>query len=188
MRSMDKERLFEPRQRSPKSRKHGRKKFAVEYRWKVKDDETTAWRRIFCRRGVWSVWGRYRTEKQCDQALHALKTRPDHFDMYEYRKEPTVKFRPLQDKVVIEYVAAKDRTEGGILLPDICKTPPTEAIVLQMGPGKRADSGELIPMPCEVGDKVLVSVSGMELRNPDPDSNKTIRLVDADDILGVANA
>lgn len=107
--------------------------------------------------------------------------------MYEYRKEPLVKFTPLHDYIVVEYMQPKDKTDGGIVLPDICKTPPTEALVISMGPGKRASNGKLIPMPCLVGDKVLVSIgSGLELENPDSDSDAKIRLVTAEDILGVA--
>ena len=191
MRPAFKELEYEPRKRPPKSRKRGRKLFGIEYRGVPSAQLRMRWG--WKSNNVWSRWNRYHTEKQRDAALHDLRAKgphkfkllPDRF--YEYRKEPNVKFKPLHDKVVIEYTPPKDRTEGGILLPDICKTPPTKALVVQAGPGRRAENGELIPMPCQAGDQVLVSISGIELENPDEDSKSKIRLVDAEDILAVYN-
>lgn len=183
---------LEPRSRPPKRRKKGRKRFVIEYRW-VYDDSFRFGRSLLRdRRHVWSVWKRYHTEKQRDRALVSLRSKPPmrvgervFGPMYEYRKEPDVKFTPLHDYIVVEYDQPKDRTDGGILLPDICKTPPTEALVISQGPGKRASNGELIPMPCHPGQKVLVSLSGIEMDNPDPESPLKHRLIQATDILAV---
>lgn len=192
MRPTHKELEYEPRSRPPKRRKSGRKRFAIEYRWAYSEDccFTRSLRRN--RRHVWAVWKRYHTEKQRDRALQNLRSKPPmqigekkFGPMYEFRREPEVKFTPLQDNIVVEYDEPKDRTDGGILLPDICKTPPTEALVISQGPGRRASNGELIPMPCYPGQKVLVSLSGIEMDNPDPDSKKKHRLITAGDVLAV---
>lgn len=193
MRPAHKELEYEPRQRPSKSRKGGRKTFGIEFRMTY-DPSSPGLRRLLMdrkRKSIWCLWKRYRTEKQRDDALEGLQTKGPHkferfkLPLYEYRREPEVKFVPLHDNIVVEYDEPKDRTEGGILLPDICKTPPTEALVVSVGPGRQASNGEMIPMPCQVGQKVLVSLSGIEMDNPDPDSKKKIRLVTAEDILAV---
>jgi chaperonin GroES len=194
MRPNHKELEYEPRSRPPKSRKKGRKRYGIEYRWNPVERNWIMGSGRHRPKCLWSIWKRYHTENQRDRALESLRSKgPMRINeeifpsTFEYRKEPEVKFHPLHDRIVVEYDEPKTKTEGGIVLPDISKTPPTEALVLEMGPGKIASNGELIPMPCRVGDKVLVSISGIELENPDPDSKKKIRLVEAEDILAVEN-
>lgn len=176
-----------------KSRKTGRKKYGIEFRT-IYSPRSPGLRRLFRsrkNRSVWCLWKRYPTEKQRDTALKTLRNKGPHryggsrVLLYEYRKEPDVKIVPLHDYIIVEYDEPKDKTDGGILLPDISKTPPTEALVISTGPGRRASNGKLIPMPCEPGQKVLVSLSGFEISNPDPDSKKKHRLVAAEDILAV---
>lgn len=185
---------IEPRIRPSKSRKSGRKKYAIEYRIAYDPDDSPGLRELFHdrkRRSVWSVWKRYSTEKQRDTALRGLQTKGPHkfsFNIgpvYEYRKEPDVKFRPLHDNIVVEYDDPKAKTDGGIILPDIAKVPSTEAFVIQTGPGRRAPNGEVVPVPCKPGDKVLVTLGGHELQNPDPDSRKVLRLITPDHVLAV---
>lgn len=181
---------FQIRSRPPKSRKTGRKEYGIEYRMTY-DPQSSGLRRLFLnkkRRSVWARWRRYPTEKQRNNALRTLQTKGPHkskLPLYEYRKEPEMTVVPLHDYIIVEYDDPKDRTDGGILLPDIAKTPSTEALVVSIGPGQRASNGKMIPMPCSPGQKVLVSLSGIELENPDPDSKKKLRLVSAGDILAV---
>lgn len=93
-------------------------------------------------------------------------------------------FQPLHDGLIVEYDEAEAVTKGGIKIPDIGKIHSTEATVIAQGPGKRASNGRLIPMPCKVGDKILVSVSGQPMETPDPQRPR--RLITTADILGVA--
>ncbi len=190
MKFMPKPPEIEPRIRPSKSRKSGRKKYGIEFR--AVDAFYTnclGLRELFQdrkRRNVWSVWKRYSTKKQRDIALHGLQTKgPNIGLLYEYRKEPDVKFRPLHDNIVVEYDDPKAKTDGGIILPDIAKVPSTEAFVIQTGPGRRAPNGEVVPVPCKPGDKVLVTLGGHELQNPDPDSRKALRLITPDHVLAV---
>lgn len=92
-----------------------------------------------------------------------------------------MKIRPVLDKILVEYEEPKDRTDGGIILPGVSKKRPTSAVVLAVGPGKPKDNGFIPPMPVEVGDKVLVAMSGEELHG----MGKKVRVVTASDILGV---
>jgi chaperonin GroES len=66
-----------------------------------------------------------------------------------------MKIKPLSDRVVIEPLEAEDRTSGGIYLPDTAKEKPQMGKIVAAGPGKTADSGELIKLEVKTGDKVL---------------------------------
>ena len=63
--------------------------------------------------------------------------------------------RPLDDRVLVKLFEAKDRSEGGILLPDQAKPKPQRGKVLAIGPGKRLNSGERAAMEVRVGDIVI---------------------------------
>ena len=53
-----------------------------------------------------------------------------------------MKFRPLQDRVLIRGVEQEKKTAGGILIPDTAKEKPTEGEVIAVGPGARAADAE----------------------------------------------
>jgi chaperonin GroES len=66
-----------------------------------------------------------------------------------------MKFRPLQDRVLIRQLDEKEKTAGGIIIPDTVKEKPTEGEVLAVGPGARDEHGALVPLDVKVGDRVL---------------------------------
>jgi len=75
---------------------------------------------------------------------------------------------PLGDYILARQVDAKDQSEGGIIIPDQAKQKPKEAEILAVGPGKRLETGELIPMLVEVGDMVVfASYAGQEIELDD---------------------
>ena len=45
------------------------------------------------------------------------------------------KFKPLNDRVLIQRIDAQNKTPGGILIPDNAKEKPVEGIVISVGPG-----------------------------------------------------
>ena len=65
------------------------------------------------------------------------------------------KIKPLGDRVVVEAEAKEEMTRSGIVLPDTAKEKPQEGRVIAAGPGRRLDSGEVVPLEIKVGDKVL---------------------------------
>lgn len=67
----------------------------------------------------------------------------------------SVAIRPLEDRVVVEPLEAEEKTSGGIYIPEAAKEKPQRGKVLAVGPGKRTDSGELIPMTVAIGDVVV---------------------------------
>lgn len=68
--------------------------------------------------------------------------------------------QPLGDRVLVEPLEAEDTTEGGIILPETAKERPREGKVIAVGPGKRGDDGEYIPLPVKVGDIVIYTEFG----------------------------
>ena len=48
-----------------------------------------------------------------------------------------MKFRPLQDRVLIRRIEEEEKTAGGIIIPDTAKEKPMEGEVIAAGPGTR---------------------------------------------------
>ena len=66
-----------------------------------------------------------------------------------------MKLRPLHDRVVVKRIDAKDKTAGGIIIPDTAKDKPSQGEVVAVGPGGRDEAGKPIPIDLEAGDRVL---------------------------------
>jgi chaperonin GroES len=70
------------------------------------------------------------------------------------------KIKPLEDRILVRPEEGEETTPSGIVIPDTAKEKPQEGTVLAVGPGKRSDSGELIPMDIKEGDRVVYSKYG----------------------------
>ncbi len=93
-----------------------------------------------------------------------------------------MKLRPLHDRILIQRLEEEQKTAGGIIIPDTAKEKPQEARVIAVGPGKRDDSGKLIPMDVKPGDRVLFGkYSGTEVKL-DGEERLIIR---EDDVLAI---
>lgn len=66
-----------------------------------------------------------------------------------------MQFNPLQDRVVIKRTDPNTKSTGGIIIPDNATEKSDQGTVLAVGPGKRTEAGEWIPMTVGVGDRVL---------------------------------
>ena len=76
-----------------------------------------------------------------------------------------MKFRPLHDRVVVKRIDAEEKTAGGIIIPDSAKEKPSQGEVIAVGPGARDESGKLVPLDVQVGDRVLFGKwSGTEVK------------------------
>jgi chaperonin GroES len=76
-----------------------------------------------------------------------------------------MKFRPLQDRVLIRRIEEEEKTKGGIIIPDTAKEKPMEGEVIAAGPGSRGDDGNLRALDVKVGDRVLFGKwSGTEIK------------------------
>ena len=63
---------------------------------------------------------------------------------------------PLGDRVLIKPLGLEEGmvTSFGIVLPDSSKEKPEQGKVIAVGPGRRNEKGEYIPMGVKVGDRV----------------------------------
>lgn len=72
----------------------------------------------------------------------------------------SIKLTPLEDKIIVKQAEAQTQTASGLYIPDNAKEKPQQGEVLAVGPGRRDDKGERIPMDVKAGDKVLYSKYG----------------------------
>ena len=72
----------------------------------------------------------------------------------------SIKLTPLEDKIIVKQAEAQTQTASGLYIPDNAKEKPQQGEVLAVGPGRRDDKGERIPMDVKGGDKVLYSKYG----------------------------
>ena len=92
------------------------------------------------------------------------------------------KIKPLEDRVLVRPDEAEQTTASGIVIPDTAKEKPQEGEILAVGPGKRSDTGDLIPMEVKEGDKVMYSkYGGTEIKLDGED----LLILSARDILAV---
>ena len=76
-----------------------------------------------------------------------------------------MKFRPLHDRVVVKRIDAEDKSAGGIIIPDTAKEKPSQGEIIAVGPGGRDESGKLVPLDVQVGNRVLFGKwSGTEVK------------------------
>jgi len=93
-----------------------------------------------------------------------------------------MKIQPLADRIMVKVLEAKEKTKGGIVLPDTAKEKPQEAEVIAVGKGKISDEGKLIPPEVKAGDKILFGkYSGTEIT---VDENEYLILKE-EDILAI---
>lgn len=80
------------------------------------------------------------------------------------KSKTKIKFRPMDDRILIEPVEADERTAGGIVLPDTAREKPQRGVVVAVGPGKLLDSGNRGEMSVKLGDEVFYGkYSGTEI-------------------------
>lgn len=72
----------------------------------------------------------------------------------------TVSIKPLEDRIVVEPLAAEQTTASGLVIPDTAQEKPQEGKVVAVGPGRVADNGDRIPVDVAQGDVVLFSKYG----------------------------
>jgi chaperonin GroES len=72
----------------------------------------------------------------------------------------SVAIKPLEDRIVIQQLAAEQVTASGIVIPDSAKEKPQEGEVVAIGPGRIDDNGNRVPLDVSVGDRVIYSKYG----------------------------
>jgi chaperonin GroES len=93
-----------------------------------------------------------------------------------------MKFRPLQDRVLVRRLEEETKTAGGIIIPDTAKEKPMQGEVIAVGPGGRDEKGNVTPMGVKVGDRVLFGKwSGTEVKI----DGEELVIMKETDIMGV---
>ena len=93
-----------------------------------------------------------------------------------------MKFRPLQDRLLIRRIEQEEKTTGGIIIPDTAKEKPMEGEVVAAGPGARSEDGKIRPLDVKVGDRVLFGKwSGAEIRLDGED----LMIMKESDLMGI---
>ena len=93
-----------------------------------------------------------------------------------------MKFRPLHDRVVVRRVDEDEKTPGGIIIPDTAKEKPMQGEVIAVGPGARDESGKVVPLDVQAGDRVLFGKwSGTEVKI----DGEELLIMKESDIMGV---
>jgi chaperonin GroES len=90
--------------------------------------------------------------------------------------------RPLHDRVVVRRIEADQKTAGGIIIPDAAKEKPMEGEVVAVGPGGRAEHGQLVPLDLKAGDRILFGKwSGTEVKI----DGEELLIMKESDVMGV---
>ena|SRR5215813_11056141 len=94
-----------------------------------------------------------------------------------------MKFRPLQDRVLIKRLEdGVEKTKGGLYIPDTAKEKPQQGKVIAVGKGRVSEEGKVTPLDVKAGDKVLFGkYSGSEIKV----DGEELLIMREEDILGV---
>ena len=102
-----------------------------------------------------------------------------------FLKEPSMKFRPLHDRIVVRRITAEEKSSGGIIIPDTVKEKPMEGEVVAVGPGARDEQGRIFELDVKGGDRVLFGKwSGTEVKI----DGEELLIMKESDVMGVVQA
>ncbi|MBC8412427.1 MAG: co-chaperone GroES [Nitrospira sp.] len=91
-------------------------------------------------------------------------------------------FKPLKDRLLVQYSEEPEKSAGGLYIPDSAKEKPQKGDVIAVGTGKVTDDGKLQPMEIKIGDTVLFEkYSGSKINMND---NEYL-IIREDDVLGI---
>src|SRR5580692_868728 len=115
----------------------------------------------------------------CVGTLHPIVPTPS---LNSGPRRPSMKLRPLQDRVLIRRVEPEAKTAGGIFIPDTAQEKPMEGEIVAVGPGARDERGTVVPLDVKKGDRILFGKwSGSEVKLDGED----LLIMNESDIMGV---
>jgi chaperonin GroES len=96
--------------------------------------------------------------------------------------EENMSFRPLHDRILVRRVESREKTKGGIIIPDTAKEKPSEGEVVAVGTGARNEAGQIQPLDVKAGDRILFGKwSGTEIKV----NGEDLLIMKESDVLGV---
>src|SRR5262245_42865630 len=113
---------------------------------------------------------------------HRLNVRSGEYSLIATANPPIFR-KAKEDHVVVKRIDAEEKTAGGIIIPDTAKEKPSQGEVIAVGTGGRDESGKLIPIDIQVGDRVLFGKwSGTEVKI----DGQELLIMEESDIMGVS--
>jgi len=92
------------------------------------------------------------------------------------------KIKPLSDYLLIEPLERETKLPSGIVIPDTAKEKPQEGKIISVGPGRRDEKGDIVPLGVKAGSIVMYKKwGGTEIKV----EGKEYLLVKEEDILAV---
>lgn len=92
------------------------------------------------------------------------------------------KIKPVGDKILVKRLEAKEKTKGGIVLPDTAKEKPKQGEIIALGDGILQDDGTRDPFTVKVDDRVIfASYAGTEIE----EEGQKYLILSQDEILAV---
>jgi chaperonin GroES len=93
-----------------------------------------------------------------------------------------MKVVPLGDKLVVKRLDSRERTAGGVFLPDSARSKPQQGRVLSVGDGRMLPDGTRVAHEVSEGDRVVFgSYAGSEVSIDD----EKLLILNADDVLAI---
>jgi len=93
-----------------------------------------------------------------------------------------MKFRPLNDRILIKRNDEPETTKGGIIIPDSAKEKPMQGKVVAVGEGKTYESGKVRPVEVKEGQTVFFrKYAGNEIRI----DNQDFMILREDEVLAI---
>ncbi len=91
-------------------------------------------------------------------------------------------FRPLHDRILVRRIESEEKTKGGIIIPDTAKEKPQEGEVIAVGAGARDETGRVLSLDVQVGDRILFGKwSGTEIKV----NGEDLLIMKESDVLGI---
>jgi len=102
-----------------------------------------------------------------------------------HREDVIMSFRPLHDRILVRRSEEETKSAGGIILPDTATEKPNRGEVVSVGPGRRTEDGDLVPLDLAPGDRILFGkYGGTDVRIDGED----LVVLKESDVLGVVTA
>ena len=93
-----------------------------------------------------------------------------------------MKIKPLNNRILVVGIEEKEKTAGGIIIPDTAKEKPQEGKVIAVGPGRWGENGKRVLIDIKKGDRILFGkYAGSEIKI---DGEEHLIMTE-DDILGI---
>ncbi len=95
-----------------------------------------------------------------------------------------IALKPLGNRVLVKRLEQEETLKGGIILPESAKKKQESAQVIAIGTGTTTPDGKHLPLPVQIGDKILMDkYSGQEVTIEDEE----FVILRSDDIVAIIN-